>query len=76
MFRCLMPPAFSEGKSAALPLSAGKVQEPDHGTQEQERGNQGAAYAESAQFVADCGIPWMLSVHTDGNVAQLVMDAA
>ena len=71
-----MPPAFSEGEAAALLLSADKVQEPDKRDQEQESGQQGAACAESGQFMADGGIPRVLFVYTDGNIPQLVMDAA
>ena len=71
-----MPPAFSEGEAAALFLSADKVQEPDKRDQKQESGQQGAGCSESGQFVGDGGIPWVLFVYTDGNVAQLVMDAA
>lgn len=51
-----MPPAFSEGESAALPLSADMVQEPDKRDQKQESGQHGAACAESGQFVADVGM--------------------
>ena len=70
-----MPPAFSEGESAALPLSADMVQEPDKRDQKQESGQHGAACAESGQFVADVGIPRVLFVYTDGNIAQLVLFA-
>ena len=71
-----MPSAFSEGEAAALSLSADKVQEPDQRAQEQEAGQQGADCAENGQFVANGGIPRVLFVYTDGNIAQLVMDAA
>ena len=71
-----MTPAFSEGEAAALLLSADKVQEPDKRDQKQESGQQGAACAESGQFMADGGIPRVLFVYTDGNIPQLVMNAA
>ena len=71
-----MPLAFSEGESAALPLSADMVQEPDKRDQKQEPGQQGAGCSESGQFVGDGGIPWVLFVYTEGNIAQLVMNAA
>ena len=71
-----MPPVFSEGEAAALSLSADKVQEPDKRDQKQESGQQGAACAESGQFMADGGIPRVLFVYTNGNIAQLVMNAA
>ena len=71
-----MPPAFSEGESAALLLSADMVQAPDKRDQKQESGQHGASCAESGQFVVDGGIPRVLFVYTDGNIAQLVRDAA
>ena len=66
---------ISDGKVACLSLSADKVQEPDKRDQKQESGQQGAACAESGQFMADGGIPRVLFVYTDGNIPQLVMDA-
>ena len=75
-WRVLMAIGFSEGKASAASLSESKVQEPGQGTQEEENGEQGVAQAERGQLVADGGIPGVLLVYTDGDVAQFVIDAA